>query len=313
MFAARSTVLTAILCCGCFVVPAVAAEPVLDGQRTFGYLEQVCNLGPRISGTEGMTQQQLLIEQHFAQFPCQMTNQDFDVAHPETGEPVRMRNMIVSWHPDAANRVLLACHYDTRPRPDKELNPFNRNKPFIGANDGGSGVALMMELAHHMTDLKPQYGVDFVFFDGEELVYDSRDKYFHGSEYFSQQYIANPPPYQYVAGVLVDMIGDKNLNIFMEGNSLRYAPEVTRSVWQVAHDLNEKAFIGRKKHSLSDDHLPLNQIAKIPTCDIIDFDYPYWHTRNDLPAACSGESIARVGRVVLSWFERYRGPAAPTE
>ncbi|MCB9953409.1 MAG: M28 family peptidase [Planctomycetaceae bacterium] len=286
---------------------ANAAEPTtLDSNRTFTYLERVCEIGPRISGTEGMRQQQQLIEDHFAQFPCQVTNQEFDVAHPETGEPVRMKNIIVSWHPEAKQRLLLCCHYDTRPHPDKELNPFNRNKPFIGANDGGSGVALFMELAHHMGNLRPGYGIDFVFFDGEELVYDSRDKYFLGSEHFSQQYVDHPPGHRYVAGVLVDMIGDKNLNIYQEGNSLRYAGDVTRSVWQVAKDLNEVAFIHRRKHSLSDDHLPLNKTAQIPTCDIIDFDYAYWHKRNDLPAACSGESITRVGRVVMAWLERYR-------
>lgn len=286
---------------------ANSAEPIsLDSTRTFGYLQRVCDIGPRISGTEGMAQQQQLIEDHFAQFPCQITNQEFDVAHPETGEPVRMKNIIVSWHPEAKQRLLLCCHYDTRPRPDKEFNPFNRNKPFIGANDGGSGVALFMELAHHMGSLRPHYGIDFVFFDGEELVYDSRDKYFLGSEYFARQYVDQPPVHRYVAGVLVDMIGDKNLNIYQEGNSLRYAGDVTRSVWQVANNLREKAFISRRKHNLSDDHLSLNQIAKIPTCDIIDFDYPYWHTRNDLPAACSGESITRVGRVVMTWLEQYR-------
>ena len=286
------------------LAPALMAQ---DANRAMQYLQQVCDIGPRISGTEGMQKQQELIEQHFAKFPCQVQHQDFDVAHPETGEPVRMRNIIVSWHPEATQRVLLACHYDTRPRPDRELNPFQRNKPFIGANDGASGVALFMELAHQMPAIKPHYGVDFIFFDGEELVYDSKDKYFWGSEYFAKQYRDQPPQHRYVAGVLVDMIADKNLNIFQEGNSLKYAPAVTQSVWKVAADLHETAFIGRRKHNLSDDHLPLNETARIPTCDIIDFDYPHWHTRNDVPAACSGESVVRVGRVLVTWLERYRG------
>jgi hypothetical protein len=293
-------------CCVLVETPVWAQGPKLNAGRAFEYLEQVCAIGPRISGTPGMQQQQQLIEQHFGQFPCEISNQEFDVTHPETGEPVRMRNMIISWHPALQERILLCCHYDTRPRPDKELNPFARDKPFIGANDGGSGVALFMELAHHMAALKPGYGVDFVFFDGEELVYDNRDKYFHGSEHFAKQYRDQPPQHRYVAGVLVDMIGDKQLNIFQEGFSLKHAPQVTKSIFQVAAELKESSFTPRRKHEVNDDHVPLNQIAKIPTCDIIDFDFPHWHTRNDVPAACSGESLARVGRVLVVWLERYR-------
>ncbi len=283
------------------------AEEIPSAQRAFGYLEKVCEIGPRISGSTGMQRQQQFIEKHFTELGAEVRYQEFDVAHPQTGQPVRMKNMIISWHPQAKKRVLLCCHYDTRPRPDRELLPINRDKPFIGANDGASGVALFMELGHHMGLLKPNFGVDFIFFDGEELVFDSTDKYFLGSEYFAQQYINSPPAHQYIAGVLVDLIADKDLNLFYEKNSLRYAPDVTNSLWKIAQSLNIKEFIPRRKHEVRDDHLPLNQIAKIPTCDIIDFDYPHWHKRNDLPAACSGESMVKVGRVLLAWLESYTG------
>lgn len=292
----------------CVCTSAPAAEPGFNAGRAFGYLQQVCELGPRISGTQGMTLQQELIEKHFSQFACRVSYQDFDVAHPQSGEPVRMRNMIVSWHPDSRERILLACHYDTRPRPDRELLPFNRDKPFIGANDGASGVAFFMELGHHMASVPSRYGVDFVFFDGEELVYDAKDKYFHGSEYFATAYRDTPPAYRYVAGVLVDMIADKKLTLYQERFSLRYAGGVTRSIWETAGRLGERAFVARPKHELNDDHIPLNEIARIPTCDIIDFDYPYWHTRNDLPAACSGESLKTVARVIVAWLQTYQAP-----
>ena len=257
-----------------------------------------------------MLKQQELIEQHFTNAGANVFYQDFDVAHPQTGTPVRMRNMIVSWHPQARERVLLCCHYDTRPRPDRELLPFNRNKPFIGANDGGSGVAVLMELAHVLPQLEVKYGVDFVFFDGEELVYDRNDKYFLGSEHFATRYRDAPPQYRYVAGVLLDMVGDKDLRLYYEKNSLRYAAGVTRSVWQTAHRLGIREFVARRKHEVRDDHLPLNQIAGIPTCDVIDFDYPHWHTRNDLPVACSGDSLAKVARVMAAWLESYSGDTA---
>ena len=122
-----------------------------------------------------------------------------------------------------------------------------------------------------------------------------------------------PPDHKYVYGVLVDMIGDKNLQIYQEGYSLRYAPQVTQSLWKTAKSLGVKEFIARRKHEVRDDHLPLNKIAGIPTCDLIDFDYPHWHLISDTPAQCSPQSLAQVGRVVTAWLtlpEDRRGPNA---
>lgn len=289
-----------------------AAEPgndfELDARRAFGYLVEVCRIGPRISGTAGMAQQQQLIVDHFSKFNVQTRFQPFSAVHPLSGDPVRMNNIIISWHPQAKERVLLACHYDTRPYPDREI--INRRGTFIGANDGASGVALFMELAHHMAKLRPTYGVDFVFFDAEELVYARGDKYFLGSEYFAKEYVNRPPEdYRYVCGVLVDMIADRRLNLYKEKNSLKYAAYITNSIWETARRLDTKEFIHRAKHEVQDDHLPLNQIARIPTCDIIDFDYAHWHTTKDVPAACSGTSMAKVGRVLLHWLQAVPPPA----
>lgn len=281
--------------------PGAAAPDELDARRAYGYLLKICRIGPRISGTRGMAEQQQVILEHFTKHGAQVRFQTFDVAHPLTGDPVRMANTIVSWHPEAKQRILLCCHYDTRPYPDRDF--FNRRGTFIGANDGGSGVALFMELAHHLAKLKPAYGVDFVFFDGEEFIYRRGDEYFLGSEHFARDYVANPPAYRYVYGVLVDMVGDRNLQLYYERKSLRFAPEVTTSIWETAQKLGVEEFISRRKHDVEDDHVPLNEIANIPTCDIIDFDYRHWHTTKDVPAACSGESLVKVGRVLLHWLE----------
>ncbi|MCA8996613.1 MAG: M28 family peptidase [Planctomycetaceae bacterium] len=283
--------------------------PPVDGRRAFQYLESICAIGPRISGTQGMQSQQELIEKHFTALGAKVQYQEFDAAHPKSGEPVRMKNMIISWHPESQERVLLACHYDTRPFPDRELLPINRTKPFLGANDGGSGVALMMELGHHIPSIRPKFGIDFVIFDGEELVFDRDDPYFLGSEHFARTYRDNPPTHRYVGGVLVDMIADRDLNIFYERNSLKFAPEITREVWDIAKQLGIREFVPRRKHEVRDDHLPLNEIAGIPTCDIIDFDYPYWHKRNDLPAACSADSLRKTGAVVLVWLATHGQPS----
>jgi glutaminyl-peptide cyclotransferase len=273
----------------------------LDAKRAMRYMEQITDLGSRISGSPGMTQQQSIIIKHFRQFGCGLMEQRFDVAHPITGRPVRMRNLIISWNPKAAKRVLLCCHYDTRPYPDRDKR--DPRGLFVGANDGASGVALFMEMAHHMKLITPRYGVDMVFFDGEELVYRDSDKYFLGSEYFSKWYRNSPPKnYQYVCGVLVDMIAGKNLRLPMEKNSVRLAPRVTQSVWATARKLRVREFERRARYEVRDDHLSLNEIARIPTTDIIDFDYKHWHTRQDTAANCSGASMVKVGRVLMRWL-----------
>lgn len=280
-----------------------------DAKRAFGYLVEVCKLGPRVSGSAGMTKQQALIVDHFSKLGADCAFQSFDVAHPTTGNPVRMNNLIVSWNPKADKRILLGCHYDTRPLPDRD--PRNPRGVFLGANDGASGVALFMEMGHFLKGKKLDYGVDMVFFDGEELVYRPTDKYFLGSEHFAEDYRDKPPKYRYVWGILVDMVADRTLQLYYEQNSLKFAPQLTRSIWASAKQAHARPFVARRRHAVNDDHIPLNEIAKIPTCDIIDFDYPYWHTTQDIPANCSGRSLATVATVLLHWLENVPARETP--
>ncbi len=280
--------------------PSAGKLPVPSAARAYGYLQKICRIGPRYSGSRGMTEQQALLAEHFVRLGARVAYQSFDAADPLTGEPVRMSNLIVTWDPKSTERVLIGCHYDTRPFPDRD-----RNTPrgiFVGANDGASGVALLMELGHLMARLPVSRGVDFVFFDGEELVVDDRGKYFLGSTHFATEYRDHPPAYRYAAGVLIDMIGDRDLDVFQEKSSLRLAPGVTHGVWAAAKAAGVREFHRSERHEVNDDHLPLNEIARIPTCDVIDFDYPYWHTSLDRPDRCSGESLAKVGRVLIRWL-----------
>jgi hypothetical protein len=257
-----------------------------------------------------MQRQQQLLTEHFARSGGTVFRQSFDVRHPQNEAPVPMTNLIIQWHPDRNERILLCAHYDSRPFPDRD-----RNRPrgtFVGANDGGSGVAVLMELGKHMPHLASPLGVDFVLFDGEEFVFDDqrdRDYYFVGSTYFARDYRANPPPHRYRWGVLLDMIGDAHLELYQEKNSLHYARPLVNEIWNTAARLGVSEFRRQSRHELRDDHLPLNEIAQIPTCDIIDFDYPrpgarlsYWHTEADTPDKCSPESLAKVGWVLLEWL-----------
>ena len=290
-----------VLVCSNHLTAEDFPEIKFDGDRSYKHLVEICKIGSRISGSPGMARQQKLIVEHFEELGATVNYQTFDVPHPLTGRPVRMKNLIVSWDPKATERILLCCHYDTRPFPDRDR--FNPRGIFYGANDGASGVALFMEMGESLKAMKTPYGVDMVIFDGEELVYKQGDPYFLGSKYFATEYKNNPPKHKYLAGVLVDMVASKRMKLYYEQNSLEHAPEITKSVWAAAAELNEKSFIAKAKHEVLDDHLPLNEIAKIPTCDLIDFDYPYWHTQGDVPRNCSGASLERVGRVLLHWIQ----------
>jgi glutaminyl-peptide cyclotransferase len=289
------------------------ADIPFGGDRAYQYLKDICAIGPRVSGTEGMARQQAYLKSHFEKLGGRVTLQEFNARHPQTGQDVHLANLIVQWHPDRKDRVLLCAHYDTRPFPDQD--PVDRRGQFVGANDGASGTALLCELANMMPELKTKVGVDFVLFDGEELVYDgNRDPYFLGSEHFAREYIASPPAYRYRAGVLLDMVGDAQLQLLREVNSMRtpQQKQIVNDIWGIARDLGVREFLFGQGHEVRDDHLALNEIAKIPTIDIIDFDYPvargvsYWHTTQDVPEKCSPLSLAKVGWVLKTWLERLK-------
>ena len=290
---------------------APAAEAVeFSGERAMRHLEAICDLGPRPSGSPAMDRQRALLARHFRAAGATVTGQAFQIRDRRTGAPVHLENLIVTWHPDRAERVLLAAHYDTRPFPDRD--PVDPEGVFLGANDGASGVAVLMELAAAMPGLPGPVGIDFVLFDAEEYVVHPRDPYFLGSAYFARQYAADRRagrlPHAYRAGVLLDMVADRDLQIWQEQHSVDWpdTKPVVDAIWDVARRLEVREFVPRPKHAVQDDHLPLRMIGGIPTCNIIDFDYPHWHTTSDTPAQCAAESLSAVGRVVLAWLREQR-------
>jgi hypothetical protein len=276
----------------------------------FNHLKAICDIGPRMSTTQGMAKQQAMLQKHFEALGAQVGYQNFSVNDPRTpGKQAQLSNLVVRFHKDRTRRILLCCHYDTRPFPDRD--PVNPQGVFIGANDGASGAAFLCEMGRHMPNLEGPLGFDFIFFDGEEFVYTRKHPMFLGSTHFAREYDKKNWDVKYDYAVLVDMIGDKQLQLKMEVNSLNMARDLTKMIWSVAKDLRVREFRATQGHTIRDDHLPLNQIAGIPTCDIIDFDYPnprmknrYWHTTMDSVENCSAASLGKVGKVMLEWSRR---------
>ena len=207
--------------------------PPIDGKRAFGYLKQICDIGPRTAGSDANARQREMVEAHFKKMGADVREQPFPARHPKTGAQLKMVNLVGAWHPERIDRVVIGAHYDTRPHPDEEVDPQRFAMPFIGANDGASGVALLMEIAHHLNDLKTDWGVDLVLFDAEELVFGNRPvegQYFLGSiefaRIYSEQVAKKRTQNRYAAGIVLDMVGGKTLQLPLDPYSRDNAFEV---------------------------------------------------------------------------------------
>jgi glutaminyl-peptide cyclotransferase len=290
-----------------FAAERPGADVSFDAKRAMGYLEDICKIGTRISGSEGMKKQQELLDKHFTNLGAKVTYQKFTARQKSRPRPLEMANLIASWHPERKVRVILCSHYDTRPMADQELDRRLWKEPFLSANDGGSGCALLMELGHSMKDLKTEVGVDFVFFDGEEYVWDHDDDYFFGSREFGKRAVADRKTVTYRGAILLDMIAGKTAKFPVEQNSWNRAPDLCRQVWGIAAELKATQFVHDRmsKVAVEDDHMALNR-SGIKAIDLIDFDYPYWHKVDDVPKNCSGESMEQVARVLAVWLQRVK-------
>ncbi len=230
-------------------------------------------------------------------YTTNVTLQEFKHTWSVTKQELTLYNVIAEINVGAPKTILLLAHWDTRPTADQDPDPSKRKQPILGANDGASGVAVLLELMRVFKEKPPPVNVTFLFTDGEDLG-PSVDEMFLGASHFAQ----NAPRKKYAFGILLDMVGDKNLVIEKEAYSVFYAKDVVERFWKHAHSIGlGKYFPDRVGTWISDDHLPLNQVG-IPTIDLIDFDYPAWHTTNDTPEQCSAGSLAVVGRAVESFL-----------
>ncbi len=273
--------------------------PTFDGQKAYSFLVEQTKFGPRNPGSTGHNRCLDYITTTLRQYADSVAVLRFR-ATTFDGATYEGYNVFARFKPTATERILLSAHWDTRPKADQDPDPKKRSTPIQGANDGASGVAVLLELARAMSSAPPPNGVDIVLFDLEDSGESGySDSWSLGAQYFAAQNL-KADLYQYA--INLDMVGDANLEIRRESNSDRYAPQVNDLVFSTAKLLNVYQFIDEPGHQIQDDHIPLNE-AGLPTVDIIDFDYPdsnheYWHTTDDTADKCSPESLEAVGTVV---------------
>jgi hypothetical protein len=233
----------------------------------------------------------------FRKFTGTVRIQEFGAVVGEGSSPIPAFNIIARFRPEKTPRILICAHWDTRPWADQDPDPRNFSKPIPGANDGASGAAVLLEIARILSRNEPPVGVDLVLFDAEDLGDpETGEGWIQGSTFF----VRTLPPSDYPSfGVLIDMIGDRDLQIHKEDYSREHAGDVVDRVWATAARLNLPGFKPSVKYPILDDHIPFLQ-AGIPCVDLIDFDYPFWHTLADTPDKCSPESLAQVGNLLVA-------------
>lgn len=293
-----------IIALGCSHSGQAQNIPEFDQNHAFDLLKEQVDFGPRYPGVDAHEKTAQFILDQLKPYADGTSVQSF--TKTIDGKKIKLQNVIAYFRPKAKKWVLLAAHWDTRPIADQEVNLDLQKKPIPGANDGASGVAVLLELARVFSKQTPDIGVMMVFFDGEDYATlpPSQSTMFLGSEYFAanldKSAVVSGKNIKFDYGILLDMIGDKDLNIYQEVNSARVAPSVVKKIWATAKSLGyEEQFIPESGYSISDDHLPLIE-AGIKCIDIIDFNYGPWHTLDDTTDKCSAKSLKVVGDVVAN-------------
>lgn len=277
--------------------------PDFDAERAWKYLLAQCAFGPRPPGSEAHLRCLEYLEDELKKLAPSVQRQPFMGVDPVSGKSHSFVNLIAGYWPERSRRVLLCAHWDTRPWADRDPDPANRDSPILGANDGASGVAILLEIARHLARKDPGIGVDIVLFDGEDMGRAGHyDEYCLGSTWYAQN-LKYPLP---EAAVLLDMVGDADLCIPQELYSRMSAPQLLSEIFLIAEELGENTFDPRSGYAVYDDHVPLLQEG-IQAVNLIDFDFDFWHTLRDVPENCSAQSLKSVGRVVLAWIYRRGG------
>ena len=287
--------------------------PAFSADSAYAFIEQQVTFGPRVPNSEAHLATADFLVNKLESYGAQVQRQKFE-AEAFDGTALQLQNIIASFNPEQRKRILLAAHWDTRPFADKDSE--RSQEPIDGANDGGSGVGVLLEIARLMQQQAPEVGVDIILFDGED--YGEPEGYDKSSESSnqvwwclgSQHWSENKHQKNYMAyyGILLDMVGAKNAKFYREGVSMRAAPSVVKKVWGQAHELGHgRYFVYEDSPEIVDDHIYVNYNAKIPMIDIVEYApgtdayfADYHHTHEDNMDIISKETLQAVGETVVN-------------
>ncbi|OAV45731.1 glutamine cyclotransferase [Lewinella sp. 4G2] len=280
--------------------------PAFDADSAYAYVAKQVAFGPRVMNTDAHEAAKEWMVQKLANYGAKVIEQNF-TATAYDGTKLESTNIIARFNPEMADRMLLAAHYDTRHVADSELE----NDPAAvvnGADDGASGVGVLLEIARQLSASAPNIGVDIVLFDAEDYGEGGggdQNSWGLGAQHYSRNLPPNVPRY----GILLDMVGAKDARFAVEGVSERYAPDIVNKVWGLASTMSKFApyFPRERGKAVTDDHYFVNTIARIPMIDIINFRkdtktgfVAHWHTGDDDLDVIDKETLRAVGQVVTA-------------
>ena len=288
-----------------------ASVPHFNADTAYYFVERQVAFGPRVPNTQAHTDCADYLTETLGRFADVVEVQETAVRAYD-GTRLNIKNIIGSFNPESKNRILLCAHWDSRPYADHDPDPANHYKPILGANDGGSGVGVLLEIARQISMNPVSYGIDIIFFDAEDygehqsLQARTGDYWALGSQYWSR----NPHKTNYNArfGILLDMVGAYDAVFTMEGTSMFYAPDIMKRVWDIGHQIGYGNYFSyQRTNPIVDDHTYINEIIRIPTIDIIHYStntetgfFEQWHTVGDNMDVIDKNTLKAIGKTVLT-------------
>ncbi|GJL77534.1 MAG: glutamine cyclotransferase [Nitrospinaceae bacterium] len=278
--------------------PAEAQKLQDYSQITWNYLKTLTGFGPRNPGSSGHFKTMELIKRVGEKYADVGEEQKFFFPSGD-GNKIQMSNFRLKFKGTRKGPpILIGAHFDTRPYADEESNPALQSRPILGANDGGSGTAVLLALAEYLKQNQDRRSVELVFFDGEDYGKKGSGENLLGSTHYAAQLRETSPDSWPYCVIIIDMVGDRDLEIFRETHSVKSASWLVDLIFGVAKEMNVPQFINKSKYTIFDDHYPFIGLG-IPSVLLIDFDYPYWHKMTDTLDKCSPENLYAVFSVVV--------------
>jgi len=288
-----------------------STTPVFDADSAFVYVQTQVDFGPRVPNTQGHVACGDYLISQLKRFGANIHVQEMTLK-AYNNDQLQCRNIIGSYNPENTKRILLFAHWDTRPYADHETDPAKQRLPIDGADDGASGVGVLLEIARQINQNNPGIGIDIIFFDGEDYGPPAFERTYYPGDWWalgSQFWAKNPhiPNYKAEYGILLDMVGSKDATFYKELTSLRYAARIVEMVWTAAKDLGYgRFFINANGGQIVDDHQYVIAGRNIPSIDIINYDTEnahgfgaHWHTHNDNMENIDPKTLKAVGQTVL--------------